>query len=982
MEALGDMGPSKKTAPAKKRGDLFKKILGWNVAFYFIQYAAMSYILVLSLSLFLKKVGPASLPLSFILSNSILLFFQLAMMTVRKAPEYKILMAGMASSVIYLLLCNAVFFKFEHYLAYLSFVVIGNVLVSVSIFAYLAYLNQKMPLRMQKNCLPYIHGASSLGGVISGFTLGPLIAALGLSNMINLIIAMNLISVAIMRYLNSLHEAAERSEPSGGDDHGVSGAGSGQTDDDGENEADAISGGQQAGFVKSGIETDAEAEKGVISIISSRFAEIRDYLGRTRLVYYMAAIIFIVNFNENLIDYIFSTKLTERFRTVDEIASFTGNFRAMNLLIIMLIQIFALRPFLKYFSVTFAVAATSILLIPAGAAAIISFTFFSALLVKFCNEISIKSFHRPAVGILTNPMGDMKTRAALFFEFISYSAKIIAGLALFFLKVSAGVKFFVFVVFGLSLAHIYFSSKLSDSYIALLKNNLESSGAGRRIKAISDVLFVPRDRIIDSLLPLLSSKDPDERYAAIKKISSFDGTTAKIFSLLESENDPKNIATIISILSRDEDFDFESDIDKFLKHPDARVRANVIEGFGKLRSLKDKGMDETRLLKFLEDGNTRIRANAVIAILNLSDSAKNIDAALESLAGMLLSKNEPLTASGTAAMGLIGHRVFTGALASCLENDSERVRRNAIISLSNLNSAGARQILSGHLAVESSATLKAIIEESIKMSDNECARLITSALAGLAEDERDEITELLKPLDPVEMSGPILGIVMTKDAQTRLKLARYFNRYNADKQALGFAGMVMSMPHNETSENTGRAPFNFDEFEKAAITASFKPREYFYDLYDSVISESGPFAASYLGSLIDLFIISSRAARNSADSESGREIFAASSELEKNLLNHIINMIALATPDRQGSISAFNVALEGDPKMASYAVELIETSINHEISSKIAEALENYSSAEAWDNYSKAFINSNITRLKKERSPYLAALPKNYEIFL
>ena len=970
METLGEIESSKKKPPAGKRGDLFKRILRGNVAFYFIQYAAMSYVLVLSLSLFLKKVGPAGLPLSFIISNSLLLFFQFSMMAMKKAPEYKILMWGMAGAVTYLLLCNAVFFNFEHYLVYLSFVVIGNVLVSVTIFAYLAYLNQKMPLRMQKNCLPYIHGASSLGGVVSGFTLGPLMAALGLSNMINFIIALNLTSILIMRYLNVLHEEAERMEREGAGNYAVNA--SEQSDEDGD-ESDAVGNAQRIALVESVREkTGAGTEKGFLSMLAGRFAEIKDYLGRTRLVYYMAVIIFIVNFNENLVDYIYSTKLAEQFKTVDDIASFTGNFRAMNLLIIMLIQIFALKPFLKYFSVTAAVAATSILLIPAGAVAIASFTFFSALLVKFFNEISIKSFHRPAVGILTNPMGDMKTRAAVFFEFISYSAKIIAGLALFYMKAAAGVKFFMFAVFALSVIHVYYSSKLSDSYVALLKANLKSAGAGQRIKAISDVLFVPRDRIIDSLLPLLASSDPNERYAAITKISSFEGTTQKLFSLLESENDPKNIATIISILSRDENFDFENDIDKFLRHPDARVRANVIEGFGKLKNIKNRRIDETRLLEFLNDGNTRIRANAIIAILNISDSEKNIGGALESLGAMIDSKSEPLAASGAAAMGLIGHNVFTGALAACLKNDSERVRRNAIISLSNLNSAGARSLLAHHLETETSGSLKAIIEESRKMADNESIRLIASALADLAEDERAEITEQLKPLDPSEMAGPVLKALMIENAASRLKLARYFNKYHSDSGSTAFAGRVLSLPHNERTEKTGGAPINFNEFEAAAIAAGFKPGDDFYDLYDALITESGPFAAAYLHSLIDVFIVTSRVAKN----------FPAASEVEKNLLDHIINMIALATPDRQGAISAFNVAIGGDSRMASYAVELIETSINHEISSKIAEALENYSSAEAWDNYSKAFITSNMPRLKKELGDYLAVLPKNYEIFL
>ncbi len=978
METLGEIDSLKKDSKPSKSAELFGRILGFNVVFYFIQYASMSYVLVLSLSLFLKKVGPASLPLSFILSNAILLFFQLAMMTVRKAPEYKILTGGIAAAITYLLLCNAVFFNYEHYLVYLSFVVIGNVLVSVTIFAYLAYLNQKMPLRMQKKCLPYIHGASSLGGVVSGFTLGPLMAAFGLSNMINFIIALNLISLLIMRYLNGLHEEAERSDAVY-DVEKVAGP-DGQNED--EIETESVIGGREINFSERSGEMERAAEPGFISMITERFAEIKDYLSRTKLVYYMAAIIFIVNFNENLVDYIYSTKLTEQFKTVDDIASFTGNFRAMNLLIIMLIQIFALRPFLKYFSVTFAVAATSILLIPAGVVAIASFTFFSALLVKFFNEISIKSFHRPAVGILTNPMGDMKTRVALFFEFISYSAKIIAGLILFYMKVAAGVKFFVFVVFALSFVHIYYSSRLSDSYISLLKSNLESAAAGQRIKAISNVLFVPRDRIIDSLLPLLRSKDPAERYAAITKIASFEGTTDKLFSLLESENDPKNIATIISILSRDEKFDFEENIDKFLKHPDARVRANVIEGFGKLKNIKNKGMDETRLLRFLNDESTRIRANAIIAILNLSDSEKNIGEALESLASMLDSKSEPIAASGAAATGLIGHTVFTGALATCLENASERVRRNAIISLSNLNSAGARLVLARHLEIESAEPLKAIIEESRKIADNECGRLIALALADLAEDERAEIIELIKPLDPVGMSGPILKLLMIEDASSRLKLAGYFNKYHSDADAIAFAGRILSMPHNESSERAGRPPVNFKEFETASINARFNPRENFYDIYDAVISESGQFTPSYLRALIDVFIVSSRVAKNSANSESGREVAVMAAELEKNLLNHIINMIALSTPDRQSAISAFNVALEGDARMASYAVELIETSINHEISLKIAEALENYSSAGAWNDYSKAFINSNISRLKKDEAAYLSVLPSNYEIFL
>jgi hypothetical protein len=125
-------------------------------------------------------------------------------------------------------------------------------------------------------------------------------------------------------------------------------------------------------------------------------------------------------------------------------------------------------------------------------------------------------------------------------------------------------------------------------------------------------------------------------------------------------------------------------IREWLRNPDARVRANVLE------ALADVGQERTWipqiLLDSLNDPDGRAAANAAIGLYRLGLE----DTAIAGLTEMAASKDPSIRRSAAWAMGQVPNGQLFEVLNRLRSDSNERVRRHALKSLCTLGRSGVK----------------------------------------------------------------------------------------------------------------------------------------------------------------------------------------------------------------------------------------------------------------------------------------------------
>lgn len=927
---------------------MLDRLVRLNLIFYFLQYSSISYTLVLSQSLFLKKAGPDFIPASFITLNCMLVIFEFALLALNKIPEFRVLVFSITAGTIYTLVCNFYLFEYQHYLIYFAYFVFGYIFVILTIFGYLTYLNGLLPLRAQKIHMPYIHGASSLGAVFSGFSLKYLISAFLVSGVLNLIVILNIASLALIfaierTRLEMAALAPKYSGESENDDPAETGAavetsGEEQTpDSDGIDSESACASGR---VKESGSEKDSETERGGGSFfrtLSKRLAESFDYARNTRLAYYLIIITFLVNFQEAMIDFVFSSRLAEQFANVDQMASFTGTFRAVNMLVVMSAQFFVLKPFLSSFSVCAAMTLMPVFIIPLSAAGIVFYFFSTVISLKFFHELMVKCFNRPSVGIFTNAMAGRKTKMFVFYEISAYSSKILAGAVLFIMKPFVGTHFFIYFILFSSMIYFYYTFKLEPAYISALESNLKAGSVEEKIIAINRMNYIPAKRAIEALAPLLRSGDAEERFNAVKKIAEFEGASAILYDALGHETDPKVTATIISKLAADPaaeaaitngmaGFGRAEVIEKLealFNHENRRVKANFIEGFANFSGGRNAAAVSARLAAYLDSADFRIRSSAIISVLALSEDSGEMRSAIDGLYGMAVSKETKARASAAYVMGRLRSPAFIGALAELIGDADPGVRNYCAAALINIGGTAPEEILRKRLAGETDAGVIKTIQEGLSAMSNDGRAEVSNLLKRHSLDFRNQAAQPLKTVDIDRYYPLIVRLLLVNQDEVKIDILKCVSKYAGDDGYMKFVDSMIG----------AAASVSFAGFEEIAAANDFKIERRYLELYGAAAPRLKEENRRFITRLIEIY--------GGAPAGGGYAIQTAHAHAAPSaLLDFIFECVAISSGDYEGTLKNFKAALSSDASISSYAAELIETVLDGEIAGKIVDIIE------------------------------------------
>ncbi|OGM08756.1 MAG: hypothetical protein A2008_12490 [Candidatus Wallbacteria bacterium GWC2_49_35] len=907
---------------------MLDRLVRLNLIFYFLQYSSISYTLVLSQSLFLKKAGPDFIPASFITLNCMLVIFEFALLALNRIPEFRVLVFSITAGTFYTFICNFYLFEYQHYLIYFAYFVFGYIFVILTIFGYLTYLNGLLPLRAQKIHMPYIHGASSLGAVFSGFSIKYLISAFSVSGVLNLIVILNVASLALIFAIERarIETAALAPKPAGDeqipDADGIEVEGTGDSSGGSVNEGESGRGG---GFFKS---------------LSKRFAESFDYARNTRLAYYLIIITFLVNFQEAMIDFVFSSRLAEEFANVDQMASFTGTFRAVNMLVVMSAQFFVLKPFLSSFSVCAAMTLMPVFIIPLSTAGLVFYFFSTVISLKFFHELVVKCFNRPSVGIFTNAMAGRKTKMFVFYEISAYSSKILAGAVLFIMKPFVDTHFFIYFILFSSMVYFYFTFKLEPAYISALESNLKAGSVKDKISAINRMNYIPAKRAIEALAPLLRSADAEERFNAVKKIAEFEGSSAILYDALGHETDPKVTATIISKLAANPaaeaaitngmaGFGRAEVIEKLealFNHENRRVKANFIEGFANFSGGRNAAAVSARLAAYLDSADFRIRSSAIISVLALSEDGGEMRTAIDGLYAMTVSKEPKARSSAAYVMGRLRSPAFIGALAELIGDAESGIRNYCAAALINIGGAAPEEILRKRLASETDAGVIKTIEDGLNAMSNDGRAEISNLLKRHSLDFRNQAGQLLKNVDIDRYYPLIVRLLVVNQDEVKIDILKCVSKYAGDAVYMKFVDSMIG----------AAASVSFAGFEEMAMANNFKVERRYLELYGAVAPRLKEGNRRFITRLIEIY------GGIPAGGGPAIQTAAPAQTAPPDLLNLIFECVAISSGDYEGTLKNFKAALSPDASISSYAAELIETVLDGEIAGKIVAIIEKH----------------------------------------
>ncbi|MBI3038826.1 HEAT repeat domain-containing protein [bacterium] len=222
-----------------------------------------------------------------------------------------------------------------------------------------------------------------------------------------------------------------------------------------------------------------------------------------------------------------------------------------------------------------------------------------------------------------------------------------------------------------------------------------------------------------------------------------DATIAKLIAYhLESEEDDHVRATLVKTLGLIGDKNMLPVITLYLQDKDSRVRANGVEALMNL-GLPDSDIINA-LMKLIGDPSNRVRANTALGLACLGEKKGR-----EILIQMLETTDEFMRASATYAIGELAEPEDSSKLLEILGDSSWLVRKNAVKALVKL---GVRSLPGATDALSSPNTAVRLgaLEVISELGDS----VARQAVIPLLEDESGEVRSMAEAvLDRLSSRG-------------------------------------------------------------------------------------------------------------------------------------------------------------------------------------------------------------------------------------
>ncbi len=370
--------------------------------------------------------------------------------------------------------------------------------------------------------------------------------------------------------------------------------------------------------------------------------------------------------------FLFASALSQRFADERDFASFSGAFESLLRLLSLVSQSLLLPWLLRYFRPTTLLLLTPVVLMAGSALLLVLPGFMGLVLFQFILLLSIRTFDQNLVNLFLNLYDRaLRNRFRFFSDGIVFaSAVIVTGFLLKYVAASGNETILPWLLLAAGCGYWLLARRAADRYRLALQAsigvNLYQHSAGENMPVfdheaeMSRILAQP----IRSWPHLIGRLTRQNQAVAATLIDM----------LLARSTSEAEKSLLTRIAGRNGHCQLEPVLVRLLADEcSPRVLADCIEAVYRLMGKRAMPF----IKPFIDHSDNRVAGNAVLAMVRLADTAKELHPVLACLLKMASSENAGCRATAAAMLGELPHRCFSELLRRLLFDQEAKVRAAA-----------------------------------------------------------------------------------------------------------------------------------------------------------------------------------------------------------------------------------------------------------------------------------------------------------------
>jgi HEAT repeat protein len=613
-------------------------------------FQAVDMLLVVALdALFLRRLGASYLPSAYVVLNTGSMLLSLVVLSFRSFSTFWLsfwMTAGLTITAVVAI----PFLKGNDLLGFFLIFLVVRLHDKLALSYFLTYVQGIFPVREAKQKMAFILGASSVACVLSGLSVKPLVMYLSMEALFAVAAVLGLVLAVLMHACVALWPLP----------------------------------------VPTAVSAGAEQRQPL--------KEALYLLKESRLALRLAVIFFLTMFLRNVIEYQFSREAVLLFPSDNQLASFSGNFKAGTSLAFTLCQFLLTGVMLMRLqpggTMTVAAVVQTVLALLAVA---VSGPVPIFLLQAFW-MVGFQVCLRPALGLLLSPLDAVtRDRVGILTSLADALGCVLSGLVLIVIQgiMTPSLLFIaIALLYGVALV---VSRHLNDDYFDALSRAVTAPDPETKVSLLAALSDLSPQQTFKHLEILLQDADCSVRLEAAARLGALPPAQARplLERALQAEADPR----VLAQLAREAPHVLGDQAAPLLlslcagvhdaRPHDPRVLANLIESIGEVGT----AVEVEALAPWLSHPVPRVQAAAVLSMVRRGRARASLDAALTALARMLNSPGAPDRSAAVAVLGELRQAAFVPAAVEGLVDDAPEVRSSAVRALSKLRPARALQPL-------------------------------------------------------------------------------------------------------------------------------------------------------------------------------------------------------------------------------------------------------------------------------------------------
>jgi hypothetical protein len=405
-------------------------------------------------------------------------------------------------------------------------------------------------------------------------------------------------------------------------------------------------------------------------------------LGKSELVKFMILSTIAVGVVKYMVDYQFGSTLSLKFGDEKSLAGFYGLFNAVNTSSILFFQVFLLHRFLRGISLDYLYKGAGFVFIAMSIAAI-NFPSFSIIVIfQFLSIFFIKALIQPILNVLikTVPRSD-RARVRFLVDGITYSCTVVSmGLVILTLNRFKMPAPAFFILAGISGGLIMaLAGRINGAYLSSLLENLRKGTESTRDSAEEDEEVVPEYQG-EGNIPVLSSPGGYPAPAVKDLFCSKEGEIGRKLKILSGPGgDPAVAAALVRLSGSCGSPQARGGLTPYLREAlTSAVDPSIILPLIEALARQGDGESLPMILSHVKNPDPQVKACAVLSTIKLSGRRDHLEQAMQELAAMTRSKDARLRSLSLPVMGELCQECFVPAVRQLLGDPEEDVRKRAV----------------------------------------------------------------------------------------------------------------------------------------------------------------------------------------------------------------------------------------------------------------------------------------------------------------